>query len=46
MDNLSIEDISCKELLRMDFMDDLVMIQTFMELYVTKNEGLESGIVF
>jgi hypothetical protein len=34
MDNLLIEDISCKELWRMDFIDNLIMIQTYMELYV------------
>jgi hypothetical protein len=34
MDNLSIEDICSKELKRTDFIDDLIMIQAYMELYV------------
>jgi hypothetical protein len=34
MDNLSIEDISCNEFGGIDFIDDLIIIQTYMELYV------------
>jgi hypothetical protein len=46
MDNLSTEDMSCKELRRMDFIDDLIMIQTYMNSMLCNDEELEFGIVF
>jgi hypothetical protein len=30
----------------MNFIDDLIMIKTYMELYVSKDEELEFGIMF
>jgi hypothetical protein len=29
----------------MNFIDDLIMIKTYMELYVSKDEELEFGII-